>query len=76
MQYSWVNGSLLRQRLPRVGIGAMLMALLIAGQAYGEKARGPLHVHPRNPRYVADGTGKAIYLTGSHMGWELQDDAW
>jgi len=54
----------------------MLMALLITGQAYGEKARGPLRVHPHNPRYFADGTGKAIYLTGSHMGWELQDDAW
>lgn len=39
-------------------------------------AKGPLEVHPKNPRYFADGTGKAIYLTGSHMGWELQDDAW
>jgi hypothetical protein len=27
-------------------------------------ARGPLRVHPRNPRYFTDGSGRAIYLTG------------
>lgn len=37
---------------------------------------GPLKPHPQNPRYFTDGNGKAIYLTGSHMGWELQDDSW
>ena len=26
----------------------------------------PLTVHPNNPRYFTDGSGKAIYLTGSH----------
>lgn len=26
----------------------------------------PLKVHPSNPRYFTDGSGKAIYLTGSH----------
>ncbi|UCD30249.1 MAG: hypothetical protein JSV03_07210 [Planctomycetota bacterium] len=32
-------------------------------------APGPLKVHPINPRYFDDGTGsgKAIYLTGSHI---------
>lgn len=39
-------------------------------------AAGPLRVHPDNPRYFTDGSGTAIYLTGSHLGWELQDDAW
>ena len=29
-------------------------------------AHGPLRVHPENPRYFTDGSGKAIYLTGSH----------
>jgi hypothetical protein len=29
-------------------------------------AIGPLHIHPANPRYFADGSGKAVYLTGSH----------
>lgn len=29
-------------------------------------AKGPLRVLKSNPRYFTDGTGKAIYLTGSH----------
>jgi hypothetical protein len=29
-------------------------------------ATGPLRVHPTNPRYFTDGSGKAIYLTGAH----------
>jgi hypothetical protein len=29
-------------------------------------ASGPLRVHPANPRYFADGAGKAVYLAGSH----------
>jgi len=39
---------------------------LILAVAYGEPARGPLHILPSNPRYFTDGSGKAIYLTGSH----------
>jgi len=42
----------------------------------GKPTTSPLQVHPENPRYFTDGSGKAIYLTGSHLGWELQDDAW
>lgn len=34
---------------------------------------GPLKVHPSNPRYFTDGTGKAIYLTGSHTWSNLKD---
>jgi hypothetical protein len=33
---------------------------------------GPLRVHPTNPRYFTDGSGKAIYLTGSHTWNNLQ----
>lgn len=29
-------------------------------------AAGPLRVHPTNPRYFSDGSGKAVYLVGSH----------
>jgi hypothetical protein len=29
-------------------------------------ATGPLRVHRDNPRYFADGSGRAIYLTGAH----------
>jgi hypothetical protein len=38
-------------------------------------ALGPLRVHPSNPRYFTDGSGKAIYLTGSHSFNNLQDSA-
>lgn len=30
-------------------------------------AKGPLRVHEQNPNYFTDGTGRAVYLTGSHM---------
>ena len=35
--------------------------------------KGPLRVHPDNPRYFTDGSGKAIYLTGSHTWNNLKD---
>ena len=34
---------------------------------------GPLRPHPQNPRYFTDGSGRAIYLTGSHTWSNLQD---
>ncbi len=36
-------------------------------------ATGPLKVHPSNSRYFTDGSGKAIYLTGSHHWNNLLD---
>jgi hypothetical protein len=39
-------------------------------------ATGPLRVSRANPRYFSDESGRPIYLTGSHLGWELQDNAW
>ena len=52
-------------------------AELIAAQPAANKdpaaARGPLRVHPGNPRYFTDGSGKAILLTGSHTWGNLQD---
>lgn len=35
---------------------------------------GPLRVHPTNPRYFTDDTGRAIYLTGSHYWPNFVDD--
>ncbi|HEX7254645.1 MAG TPA: DUF6298 domain-containing protein [Gaiellaceae bacterium] len=32
---------------------------------------GPLRVLRANPRYFTDGTGRAVYLTGSHVWWNL-----
>lgn len=52
----------------------VLSTLLLAGSAIcGEPAKGPLRVHPKNPRYFADGTGKAVYLTGAHT-WNILPD--
>ncbi len=36
-------------------------------------ATGPLKIHPLNQRYFSDGSGKAIYLTGSHTWSNFQD---
>jgi hypothetical protein len=38
-----------------------------------EAMMGPLHVHPTNPRYFADGSGRPVFLTGSHTWTNLQD---
>lgn len=35
---------------------------------------GPLRVLRSNPRYFTDGRGKAVYLTGSHVWWNLLGD--
>jgi hypothetical protein len=32
---------------------------------------GPLRVLESNPRYFTDGSGRAVYLTGSHVWWNL-----
>src|SRR5882672_5954092 len=42
-------------------------------QAAATQASGPLRVHPTNPRYFTDGSGKAIFLAGSHVWENLQD---
>jgi hypothetical protein len=43
------------------------------GQPSDKVATGPLRVHPENPRYFTDGSGKAVYLTGSHTWNNLID---
>src|SRR5262245_16661569 len=53
--------------------------LCLSAAALAAPALGPLRVHPTNPRYFtdgtkgADGTFKAIYLTGSHTWGNLTD---
>ncbi|MBC7328596.1 hypothetical protein H5T87_10890 [bacterium] len=37
------------------------------------KIKGPLQVHPQNPRYFTDDGKRVIYLTGSHTWSNLQD---
>jgi len=49
------------------------MGLFAMTQAEAQTFKGPLRVHPANPRYFTDGNGRAIYLTGSHTWDNLQD---
>ncbi len=42
-------------------------------QSPAAPASGPLRVHPDNPRYFADASGRVVYLTGSHTWSNLVD---
>jgi hypothetical protein len=44
-----------------------------AASTPAEAAPGPLVVSSANPRYFTDGGGRAVYLTGSHHPFDLQD---
>jgi len=50
-----------------------IVVLIPATMAHARSASGPLHVHPDNPRYFADGSGQAIFLTGSHTWANFQE---
>lgn len=50
---------------------AALLATAVVGQT--PPATGPLRVLESNPRYFTDGSGKAVYLAGSHIWQNLQD---
>jgi hypothetical protein len=54
-------------------LGVILVSLGLAAAGTADKARGPLRVCAANPRYFADGSGRAVYLTGSHTWANLQD---
>jgi hypothetical protein len=67
----------------RITLGLVL--LLLAGsfsavssqsraQTKVESATGPLRLLQANPRYFTDGSGKAIYLAGSHNWHNFQDN--
>lgn len=38
-----------------------------------QAAAGPLRVHPTNPRYFTDGSGRAVLVAGAHTWYTLQD---
>jgi hypothetical protein len=44
-----------------------------SGNSVPAPAKGPLRVHPTNPRYFTAGTDRAVLLTGSHTWANLQD---
>ena len=52
---------------------ALLGILLLSTPSVGQEAPGPLRVHPDNPRYFTDGTGRVVYLTGTHTWNSLPD---
>jgi Putative collagen-binding domain of a collagenase len=52
---------------------ASLGGLLVCAAIGSAQASGPLRVCEANPRYFTDGSGEAIYLTGSHTWSNLQD---
>jgi hypothetical protein len=58
----------------RAATMVMAIGLLAATAQAGEApARGPLRVHPENPRYFTDGSGRAVLLAGSHTWPSLVD---
>jgi hypothetical protein len=67
-----------RRYLWATGLLVLLLSLALTGgsPSFGreqrvEAKRGPLRVFRANPRYFADATGKPVYLTGSHVWWNL-----
>jgi hypothetical protein len=63
-------GKRVSRRLPSVLLAIAAIPLAAAA------GQGPLRVHPANPRYFTDDSGKAILLTGSHTWGNLQDYAY
>jgi hypothetical protein len=66
----------------RVVFSALILVSGMAGLAWGAQPLGataskpitaPLRALATNPNYFTDGSGKAIYLTGSHTWNDLQD---
>ena len=54
--------------------GSPVVAVEMPGADGSDRAaRGPLRIHPANPRYFTDGSGRAVFLTGSHTWGNLQD---
>ena len=43
--------------------------LIFTSASFAASAQGPLRVLSSNPRYFTDGSGRAVYLTGSHT-WD------
>lgn len=55
-------------------VSAIACASAISSLAQSRPATGPLRVLSSNPRWFTDGSGKAIYLAGSHIWQSLQDN--
>jgi hypothetical protein len=53
---------------------ATLPAAVSSAAAPAPRPDRTLRVLPSNPRYFTDGSGRAVYLTGSHVWWNLAGD--
>jgi len=51
----------------------VLLLTLLTSASVASSFQGPLRICPENPRYFADGSGRAVYLTGSHHWYNLVD---
>ncbi|MFN8062866.1 MAG: Ig-like domain-containing protein [Vicinamibacterales bacterium] len=63
------------------GVAGAMVALALASAlmpstAWAQAASGPLRVHPTNPRYFADASGRAVLLAGAHTWYVFQDSGW
>jgi hypothetical protein len=56
----------------RLSVILLLCAAILPAQR--KPVSGPLRVLPSNPRWFTDGSGKAVYLAGSHIWQSLQDN--
>jgi hypothetical protein len=54
-------------------IAIVMLLLGVPSVQADTPATGPLRVSTVNPRYFADGSGKIVFLTGSHTWGNLQD---
>ena len=79
-----MNGNLMnrlqrRAFLQRLGRWLLAMGMMERGTGFlqanvpNSTIRGPLRVHPQNPRYFTDDGHRAVYLTGSHTWSNFED---
>jgi hypothetical protein len=73
------------QNAAQLTVSSLVLSLVLCALVYAQDARkplaplraqiatGPLRANPSNPRYFTDGSGKAIYLAGSHTWANLPD---
>ena len=62
-----------KSQMKLLGTLSSLLILIGASPIYAVSAKGPLRIHPTNPRYFADGQGNAVFLTGSHTWATFQE---
>ena len=60
---------------PKILLAALLFSVFLFLPKFSQAATatGPLKINPTNPRYFTDGSGKAVYLTGSHTWSNFQN---